>query len=95
MIVTIEPGVYKAGKHGIRIENVVVVEKDIATDSGQFMKFNTLSFVPIDLEGVDSSMLSETEKAWLNNYHKEVFNKLSPYLNEEEKSWLEKETREI
>ena len=95
MIVTIEPGVYKAGKHGIRIENVVVVEKDIATDSGQFMKFDTLSFVPIDLEGVNSEMLSESEKTWLNNYHRDVYTKLSPYLNEEEKLWLEKETRAI
>ncbi len=95
MIVTIEPGVYKAGKHGIRIENVVVVEKHIATDSGQFMKFNTLSFVPIDLEGVDSEMLTETEKNWLNDYHKDVYKALSPYLNEEEKVWLEKETRAI
>ncbi len=95
MIVTIEPGVYKAGKHGIRIENVVVVEKDIATDSGQFMKFETLSFVPIDLKGVDSEMLSKNEKTWLNDYHKDVYKKLSPFLNEEEKTWLEKETREI
>ena len=95
MIVTIEPGVYKAGKHGIRIENVVVVEKHIATDSGQFMKFNTLSFVPIDLEGVNSEMLTEVEKNWLNDYHKDVYKVLSPYLNEEEKAWLEKETRAI
>lgn len=95
MIVTIEPGVYKAAKHGIRIENVVVVEKDIATDSGQFMKFDTLSFVPIDLEGVNSEMLSENEKTWLNNYHSNIYEKLSPYLNEDEKTWLEKETRAI
>lgn len=95
MIVTIEPGVYKAEKHGIRIENVVVVEKDIATDSGQFMKFDLLSFVPIDLDAVDSQMLSHNEKTWLNGYHKNVYEKISPFLNEEEKLWLEKETREI
>lgn len=95
MIITIEPGVYKAGKHGIRIENVVVVDKDIATESGQFMKFNTLSFVPIDLEGIDSTMLSDSEKKWLNDYHRDVYAKLSPYLNDEEKLWLEKETRAI
>ena len=95
MIVTIEPGVYKAGKHGIRIENVVVVEKDIANDSGQFMKFRTLSFVPIDLEGVDSEILSSSEKTWLNNYHTEVYEKISPFLNEEEKLWLKEETRAI
>ncbi|WP_353096821.1 aminopeptidase P family protein [Tissierella praeacuta] len=95
MVVSIEPGVYKAGSHGIRIENIVVVEEDIKTDSGQFMKFETLSFVPIDLEAVDASMLSEKERNWLNEYHKEVYNKLSPYLNEEEKAWLKEETRNI
>jgi len=95
MIVSIEPGVYKAGSHGIRIENVVVVDEDIKTDSGQFMKFETLSFVPIDLEGVEVSLLSENERIWLNEYHKEVFSKLSPYLDEEEKAWLKEETRSI
>ncbi|MEY8417158.1 aminopeptidase P family protein [Tissierella praeacuta] len=95
MIVSIEPGVYKAGSHGIRIENVVVVDEDIKTDSGQFMKFETLSFVPIDLEGVEVSLLSENERIWLNEYHKQVFDKLSPYLNEEEKVWLKEETRSI
>lgn len=95
MIVTIEPGVYKEGKHGIRLENVVVVDEDIKTDSGQFMKFETLSFVPLDLEGVDVNLLSENERTWLNNYHKDVYNKLSPYLNEDEKAWLKEETRSI
>lgn len=95
MIITIEPGVYKQGSHGIRIENVVVVDKDIETDSGQFMKFDNLSFVPIDLDCIDVEMLSEKEKAWLNDYHKQVFENLSPYLNEEEKAWLQHETRAI
>ena len=95
MIITIEPGVYKAGSHGIRIENVVVVDEDILTDSGQFMKFDTLSFCPIDLDAIDVSLLLPTEKEWLNNYHAEVFTKLSPYLNEEEKTWLKEETRSI
>ena len=95
MVVTIEPGVYKEGKHGIRLENVVVVDEDIQTDSGQFMNFETLSFVPLDLEGVDVNLLSENERTWLNNYHKDVYNKLSPYLNEDEKSWLKEETRSI
>ncbi|MDR7855817.1 aminopeptidase P family protein [Tissierella sp.] len=95
MVVSIEPGVYKAGSHGIRIENIVVVEEDIETDSGQFMKFETLSFVPIDLEAIDVALLSEKERQWLNDYHEEVYTKLSPYLNEEEKSWLKEETRKI
>lgn len=95
MVITIEPGVYKEGKHGIRIENVAVVDKDIETDSGQFMKFETISFVPIDLEAIDGQLLSPSEKEWLNNYHKEVYNKLSPYLGKEEKEWLRKETASI
>ena len=95
MIITIEPGVYKEGKHGIRIENVAVVEEDIVTESGQFMKFETISYVPIDLEGIDVKLLTEEEIEWLNNYHNEVYNKLSPYLTDEEKQWLKEETRSI
>ena len=95
MVVTVEPGVYKAGKHGIRIENVAVIEEDINTDSGQFMRFETLSYCPIDLDGVDVNLLTEKEREWLNNYHKEVYGKLSPYLDEEEKEWLRNETRSI
>ena len=95
MVVTIEPGVYKEGKHGIRIENDVVVKKDIETDSGQFMKFETISFCPIDLEGINVELLDESERQWLNNYHEEVYKKLSPYLEQEEKEWLRRETRNI
>lgn len=95
MVVTIEPGVYKVGKHGIRIENVAVVEEDINTDSGQFMRFEILSYCPIDLDGIDVDLLTEKEREWLNNYHEEVYDKLSPYLDEEEKEWLRKETRNI
>lgn len=95
MVVTIEPGVYKAGKHGIRIENVAVVAEDIETDSGQFMKFETISYCPIDLDGIDVDMLTEEERKWLNNYHKEVYEKISPYLKDDEREWLKKETRSV
>ncbi|NLY77595.1 MAG: aminopeptidase P family protein [Tissierellia bacterium] len=96
MVVTIEPGVYKAGKHGIRIENVAVVEDDIETEhGGKFMKFEVLSYVPIDLEAVDVNMLTDKERQWLNDYHEMVYNKLSPYLDDEEKAWLKNETRRI
>lgn len=95
MVATIEPGVYKTGKHGIRLENVFVVKKDIETDSGQFMCFETLSFVPIDLEGIDIDMLTDHEIKWLNEYHKETYEKLSSHLGEEEREWLKEETREI
>ena len=96
MILTNEPGVYKEGKHGIRTENTLIVEKDVVSEEfGEFYKFRTISYCPIDLEGVNVEMLSSEEKDWLNNYHKMVFEKLSPYLNEEEKEFLKHETRNI
>jgi Xaa-Pro aminopeptidase len=95
MIVSIEPGVYKAGKHGIRIENIVVVDEDMETESGEFLRFETLSYVPIDLKAIDTELLNKKEKSWLNDYHREVFEKISPYLNKDEKEWLEENTRKI
>lgn len=95
MVITNEPGIYKEGKHGVRTENTMLVVLDEKTEFGQFMRFKTISYCPIDLEGIDITMLSSDEKHWLNTYHKEVYDRLSPYLNEEEKEWLRKETREI
>ncbi|MFR1708501.1 MAG: aminopeptidase P family protein [Clostridium sp.] len=96
MNITNEPGVYKEGKHGIRIENLLFVSKDSETEyGGQFMKFDVDTYCPIDLDGIIVDMLTEKEKAFLNNYHKKVYNLLSPYLNDEEKEFLKKETREI
>ena len=96
MIVTNEPGVYKEGKHGIRTENVMLVVNDITSEEfGQFYKFEVISLCPIDLNGIDSDLLSKEEKKWLNDYHKNVFDTLSPYLSNEEKEFLRNETREI
>lgn len=96
MVVTNEPGVYKEGRYGIRTENTIIVEKDLVSEEfGEFYKFRTMSYCPIDLEGVNVEMLSLQEKTWLNDYHKMVFEKLSPYLNEEEKEFLKYETRRI
>ncbi|ATD53830.1 aminopeptidase P family protein [Clostridium chauvoei] len=96
MIITNEPGIYKEGKHGIRTENTLLVVKDmISEDSGEFYSFKTISYCPIDLDGVEVSLLTKQEKDWLNEYHNIVFKKLSPYLNESEKSFLEHETRSI
>ena len=96
MIITNEPGVYKEGKHGIRTENTLLVEKDFVSEEfGEFYKFRTISYCPIDLEGVNVEMLSTEEKDWLNDYHSMVYEKLSPYLNEEEKEFLKYETRRI
>lgn len=95
MILTNEPGIYKEEKHGVRHENTLLVVDDFETEYGRYLKFDTISYCPIDLEGVDASLLTQDEKNWLNSYHKEVFEKLSPYLNEEEKNWLKHETRAI
>lgn len=95
MVVTNEPGVYKEGKHGIRVENILVVRKDESTESGQFMNFETITFCPIDLDGIVVELLNSDERAWLNNYHKEVYDKLSPYLDEEHRAWLKYQTRAI
>lgn len=96
MVITNEPGVYKEGRYGIRTENTIIVEKDLVSEEfGEFYKFRTISYCPIDLEGVNVEMLSLQEKTWLNDYHKMVFEKLSPYLNEEEKEFLKHETREV
>ncbi|EHK2441334.1 aminopeptidase P family protein [Clostridium perfringens] len=96
MIITNEPGVYREGKHGIRTENTMVVVKDTSSEEfGEFYKFETISLCPIDLAGLDISLINDEEKVWLNNYHKKVYDLLSPYLDEEEKEFLKNETREI
>ncbi len=95
MVTTNEPGVYIEGSHGIRIENELVCHKGIKNEYGQFMFFETITFAPIDLDAIDKSYLSPTDIKRLNDYHKEVYDKISPYLSEEEKEWLKEYTREI
>ncbi len=95
MVITIEPGIYKEGKYGIRIENMVLVVEDEKTEFGQFMRFEPMTLCPISLKGINPKMLTEQEKNWLNEYHKTVFEKLSPNLNNEEREWLRENTREI
>lgn len=95
MIITNEPGIYKEDRHGIRTENTLLVVKDENTEFGQFMKFEVISLCPIDIEGIDIELLTEKEVQWINEYHKGVYETLSPYLNQDEKSWLKDATREI
>lgn len=95
MLVTDEPGVYLQGKYGIRTENVLLVQKDFENEDGQFMKFEMLTFVPIDLELIDAKNLDERTKDYLNEYHRQVYEKISPYLTEEEKSWLKENTKNV
>lgn len=95
MILTIEPGVYKEGRHGIRTENMVVVEEDCETESGTFYRFRTLTLCPIDTAPLKLELLSREEIEWLNQYHQTVRQKLTPHLSAEESEWLEEKTRPI
>ncbi|MGK4199087.1 aminopeptidase P family protein [Fusobacterium sp. HC1336] len=95
MNVTNEPGVYIAGSHGIRLENELIVQKAEKTEFGQFMKFETMTYAPLDLDGVIKELLSKEEIEYLNNYHQMVYEKVSPYLTLEEKDWLKEYTRAI
>ena len=95
MVMSNEPGVYKEDRHGIRLENMQYVEKHIETEYGKFYKFTQLTMCPFDLEGIDVSLLNDEEKKWVNDYHKQVFETLSPYLDKNEKEWLFKETNKV
>lgn len=95
MNLTVEPGVYVEGKYGIRIENDVVVKKVTENGDGEFLGFDMLSYCPIDTRAVDKSLMTEKEIKWLNDFHKDVYEKLSPYLTDEEKAWLCEETKAI
>ena len=95
MITTDEPGVYLEGKYGIRTENELVCRKAEKNEYGQFMEFENITYAPIDLDGIDPEQMSPREKQMLNDYHKKVYEALSPYMTEEENEWLKKYTRAI
>ena len=95
MVITDEPGVYIEGSHGVRLENELLVCKGEKNEYGQFMYMDTITYVPMDLDAINPDMMTAEEKKLLNDYHKQVYEKVSPYLNEEEKEWLAKYTREI
>lgn len=95
MIVTIEPGIYREGEHGVRTENMVLVVEDEMNEYGQFMKFETITLCPISLRGIKTDILTGHERAWLNNYHQRVFETLSPKLDQEERDWLRENTHSI
>ncbi len=95
MICSDEPGVYIEGSHGIRTENMMVCKKAEKNEYGQFMEFEFLTFVPIDRDALDVSLLEPRDVEYLNAYHKEVYEKISPYLTEEEKNWLFEVTQPV
>lgn len=95
MITSNEPGYYVENEFGIRHENLIVCKKAEETAFGQFMCLENLTMVPFDLDAVEPALLTDHEKELLNAYHRDVYEKISPYLNEEEKEWLKESTRAI
>lgn len=95
MITTDEPGVYIDGEYGIRTENELLCVKKEKNEYGQFLAFENLTYCPIDLDGIDPSLMDESDRVLLNAYHKNVYETLSPYMTEEENEWLKEYTRAI
>lgn len=95
MITTDEPGIYLEDKYGIRLENELLCVADEENEYGRFLKFETITYAPIDLDGIDPAYMSEKEKQLLNSYHEQVYEVISPYLEGEEKEWLFRYTRPI
>jgi Xaa-Pro aminopeptidase len=94
-IISNEPGLYRAGKHGIRIENLVVTNKWKETEFGKFFEFETVTLCPIDKRPIVAELLLEEEKQWLNDYHKIVFEKISPSVEGEVLDWLKNATSKL
>ena len=95
MTVTDEPGLYLSGKFGVRIENTLLIKGYQTTEFGKFLQMESLTLCPIDLTPVDFSMLQPEEIEWLDTYHRDVFEKLSPYLEGEDLEWLREATRPV
>lgn len=95
MVTSNEPGLYRAGQYGIRIENLIRTKHEMTTEFGDFYSFETLTLCPIDTTPIVKEMLTEKEIIWLNEYHKFVYDRLSPLLTEDEKQWLKEKTHEI
>lgn len=95
MTVTDEPGLYLSGKFGVRIENTLLIKDYQTTEFGKFLQMESLTLCPIDLTPVDFGMLQPEEIEWLDTYHRDVFEKLSPYLEGEDLEWLREATRPV
>ncbi len=95
MLTSNEPGLYRSGEYGIRLENLVLTVEDIETEFGRFYAFETLTLFPFDTKAIDKSLLNDEEVAWINNYHSRVFTTLSPSLEGEELAWLKRATAAI
>ena len=91
MILSNEPGYYKENEYGIRTENLVVIKEN----NNKKLYFENISWCPIDLDLIESSMLDQIERNWLNKYHRKVYEKLHTYLDNQERDWLKKVTSEV
>ena len=95
MVISNEPGIYRGGSHGVRIENLIAVEYRAENEFGKFMGFKEFTLCPYELRAINKELLNSEEIQWINDYHKKVFNILSPYLNEDETAWLKNATKSI
>ena len=95
MVITDEPGIYIEGSHGIRLENELLVQEDAGNEYGQFMHFEILTCAPLDLDAILPERMSGGERKLLNDYHRSVYERISPYLEEDERDWLKEYTRPI
>jgi Xaa-Pro aminopeptidase len=95
MVISNEPGVYIEDSHGIRVENIMLVSHARKTDYGQFLQFQTLTWVPLDPDAIDTQYFTEEQLALYNIYQKTVCEKISPFLTSEEEEWLQEETRQL
>lgn len=95
LVITDEPGIYIEGSHGVRTENELLVRKGPKNEYGQFLYFEPITYVPIDLDAIIPEMLTDQEREQLNEYHKKVYEIVAPHLNDEEREWLKEYTRAI
>ena len=95
MYMSNEPGLYRTGEHGIRTENLVLIVPTMETEFGKFLKFETMTLCYIDTQLVDVDLLSGDEIEWINNYHKMVYERVSPHLNDVEKAWLKEKCKAV
>lgn len=95
MVISDEPGIYIEDSHGIRLENLLLVQEDEENEYGQFMKFEILTYVPIDLDALIPELMTQEEREMLNEYHSKVYELIGPHLNEEERIWLKEYTRPV
>ena len=95
MLLSNEPGFYKNGEYGIRLENIILAKEHGVSEHGNFLSFETVTFAPFELGAVDFGLLTEKEVEWLNCYHETVYEALAPHLDDGDRAWLREETRKV